>query len=139
MFQFTAATAERFGLKPIVRTASPSNPDIRCQPEQAAPAAAGYMKFLLARYGTGLRSVPLAIASYNSGEGGLSQNLAKALETAEKNERSFWTLMLQAEKLSAQFQSENRKYVPKFFAAAIVGENPNIFGVNLPPISSNTK
>ncbi|HZH33402.1 MAG TPA: FHA domain-containing protein [Pyrinomonadaceae bacterium] len=141
MFQFTYATA-MVHFKPndgVRRDASPTNGDLRCQPEPAARAAASYMKFLTGRYGTGPRSVPLAVASYNSGEGGLSTNLATALEAAEKQERSFWTLMLNAEKLSAQFQKENRKYVPKFFAAAIIGENPTVFGVNLPPLSSNTK
>lgn len=137
MFQFTKATGATYGLE-VKAGASPANPDQRCEPEPASHAAAKYMKFLTGRYGTGPRSVPLAIASYNSGEGGLSQNLATALENAEKQERSFWTLMLQAEKLSAQFQKENRKYVPKFFAAAIIGENPTVFGVNLPPLSSNT-
>jgi pSer/pThr/pTyr-binding forkhead associated (FHA) protein len=138
MFQFATATAQNFGLK-AVRGASPANPDERCAPEKAAPAAARYMKFLMGRYGTGSLSVPLAIASYNSGEGGLSANLNAALEGAAGQERSFWTLVANQGKLSAQFQKENIKYVPKFFAAAIVGENPVVFGLKKPPVSSNTK
>ena len=43
------------------------------------------------------------------------------------------------EKLSKQFQMENIKYVPKFFAAAIIGENPQDFGLNLKPLSTYTK
>jgi len=38
--------------------------------------------------------------------------------------------------LSKQFQSENFKYVPKFFAAAIIGENPQDFGLKLQPLST---
>src|SRR6185312_7592386 len=57
MFQFATATAQTFGLK-AVRGSSPSNPDERCQPEAAAGAAAGYIKFLMLRYGTGPLSVP---------------------------------------------------------------------------------
>lgn len=138
MFQFTQATGRTYGLD-IMRGASPSNPDERCKPEPAARAAAGYMKFLAGRYGTGPLSVPLAIASYNSGEGGLSSNLSTALASAMQEERSFWTLVANQGKLSSQFQKENVKYVPKFFAAAIVGENPQVFGVQLQPLSSYTQ
>lgn len=138
MFQFTQATGRAHGLdtKP---GASPSNPDERCQPEPSARAAASYMKSLLGRYGTGPASVPLAIGSYNSGEGGLSSNLVKALESDGGLPRDFWTLIANGEKLSKQFQSENFKYVPKFFAAAIIGEFPQDFGLKLQPLSTYSK
>jgi hypothetical protein len=138
MFQFTKATGENYGLS-VFKGASPSNPDERCKPEPAARAAAKYMKFLTGRYGTGPSSVPLAIGSYNSGEGGLSTNLKTALESNEGLPRDFWSLIANGEKLSKQFQSENFKYVPKFFAAAIIGENPTDFGLTLNPLSTYTK
>lgn len=138
MFQFTQATGRNHGLdtKP---GASPSNPDERCEPEPSAKAAASYMKSLLGRYGTGPSSVPLAIGSYNSGEGGLSSNLVKALESNSGLPRDFWTLIANGEILSKQFQSENFKYVPKFFAAAIIGEYPQDFGLSLQPLSTYSK
>lgn len=138
MFQFTQSTGRNHGLdtKP---GASPSNPDERCEPEPSARAAASYMKSLLGRYGTGPASVPLAIGSYNSGEGGLSSNLVKALESNSGVPRDFWTLIANGEKLSKQFQSENFKYVPKFFAAAIIGEYPQDFGLSLQPLSTYSK
>lgn len=135
MFQFTKATGEMHGLKTF-RGASPSNPDERCEPEPSARAAASYMKALTGRYGTGPASVPLAIGSYNSGEGGLSSNLVKALESNTGLPRDFWSLISKSDILSKQFQSENFKYVPKFFAAAIVGENPEDFGLKLQPLST---
>lgn len=138
MFQFTKATGEIHGLK-TVSGASPSNPDERCEPEPSARAAASYMKALTGRYGTGPASVPLAIGSYNSGEGGLSSNLVKALDSNSGLPRDFWTLISKGDILSKQFQSENFKYVPKFFAAAIVGENPADFGLKLQPLSSYSK
>lgn len=138
MFQFTKATGELHGLK-TVSGASPSNPDERCEPEPAARAAASYMKALVARYGTGPASVPLAIGSYNSGEGGLSSNLEKALSSGSGLPRDFWTLISKGELLSKQFQAENFKYVPKFFAAAIIGENPQDFGLDLKPLSTYTR
>ncbi|MGQ0540700.1 MAG: FHA domain-containing protein [Blastocatellia bacterium] len=138
MFQFTKATGELHGLKTI-KGASPTNPDERCEPEPSARAAASYMKALTGRYGTGPASVPLAIGSYNSGEGGLSSNLVKALDSNSGLPRDFWTLISKGEMLSKQFQSENFKYVPKFFAAAIIGENPQDFGLNLKPLSTYSK
>ena len=140
MFQFTYATA-KLHFTPsdgVIKGASPSNPDDRCKPEPSARAAASYMKALTGRYGTGPSSVPLAIGSYNSGEGGLSTNLQKALETNTGLPRDFWTLIANGDILSKQFQMENFKYVPKFFAAAIIGENPADFGLNLRPISTYT-
>lgn len=138
MFQFTQATGRNHGLdtKP---GASPSNPDERCKPEPSARAAASYMKSLLGRYGTGPTSVPLAIGSYNSGEGGLSSNLATALQSDPSLSRDFWTLIANSDKLSKQFQMENFKYVPKFFAAAIIGEYPQEFGLKLQPLSTYSK
>jgi len=138
MFQFTRATAALHGLK-VFAGASPSNPDERCEPEPAARAAASYMKALTGRYGTGPSSVPLAIGSYNSGEGGLSANLEKALSSGQGLPRDFWLLIEKGDILSKQFQAENFKYVPKFFAAAIIGENPQDFGMNLQPISTYSK
>ncbi len=138
MFQFTQATGKRYGLD-TRSGASPSNPDERCEKEPAAKAAAGYMKALTGRIGTGPLSIPLAIASYNSGEGGLGKNLRTALEANESQDRSFWTLVANSDKLAEQFQRENIKYVPKFFAAAIIGENPRDFGIDMLPLSLYTR
>ncbi|MBC7899908.1 MAG: FHA domain-containing protein [Saprospiraceae bacterium] len=138
MFQFTFSTA-KLHFTPsegVIKGASPSSPDDRCKPEPSAKAAASYMKALTGRYGTGPASVPLAIGSYNSGEGGLSSNLTKALDSNSGLPRDFWTLIANGEMLSKQFQAENFKYVPKFFAAAIIGENPQDFGLKLQPLST---
>lgn len=141
MFQFTYATAKLHFVPSdgVVKGASPPKGDVRCEPEPAARAAASYMKALTGRYGTGPASVPLAIGSYNSGEGGLSTNLQKALESDSGLSRDFWSLISKSEILSKQFQMENFKYVPKFFAAAIIGENPQDFGLKLQPLSSYNK
>jgi membrane-bound lytic murein transglycosylase D len=133
MFQFLASSAPDYGL----------DPNQRCDPEQSAKAGAKYLKSLITRYGTAPDSVPLAIASFNSGQGNLSQNLDKVLsETAGQN-RSFWTLAanknLMQGRSGDQFKGENIKYVPKFFATAIIGENPQDFGVSLQPLSTYAK
>ncbi len=140
-FQFASSTAKRYGVQDV---SSPhdTRPDDRCKIDIMAPIAAQYMKDLIAMFGTGPLSVPLAVASYNEGEGGLNGNLIKALNaarTSDNPERSFWTLVAHSESMSEQFQRENIKYVPHFFGAAIVGENPRVFGVDLAPISSYTQ
>lgn len=142
MFQFVGTTARLYGVPFVTNPSRDPAPDDRCKEEIMAPIAAEYMKDLISRFGTGPLSVPLAIASYNSGEGGLDKNLLTALDAArnsENPERSFWTLVAHSESLSTQFQRENIKYVPHFFGAAIVGENPQTFGVPLQPLSSYTQ
>lgn len=42
------------------------------------------------------------------------------------------------QRFDRQFQTEAVKYIPKFLAAAIVGENPNDFGLNTKPLSTLT-
>lgn len=142
MFQFVGTTARRYGVPFVTANSKDPAPDDRCKVEIMAPIAAQYMKDLIAMFGTGPLSVPLAIASYNEGEGGLTANLLKALNAARNSdnpERSFWTMVANADMMSDQFQREAIKYVPHFFGAAIVGENPRAFGVDLEPISSYTR
>ncbi len=135
MFQFLASSWSDYD--------SDKNPNDRCNAEKSAAAGAKYLKTLIARYGTAPDSVPLAIASFNSGQGNLSQNLDKVLAGAAGQNRSFWTLAANKELMQGgagkQFSGENIKYVPKFFATAIIGENPQDFGVSLQPLSTYTK
>jgi pSer/pThr/pTyr-binding forkhead associated (FHA) protein len=140
-FQFASSTARRYGVQDV-SSPKDTRPDDRCKIDTMAPVAAQYMKDLIAMFGTGPLSVPLAVASYNEGEGGLSTNLMKALNAARSSdnpERSFWTMVAHEEMMSDQFQRENIKYVPHFFGAAIIGENPRVFGVDMEPISSYTQ
>ena len=129
MFQFLPRTAPDYGLAA----------DQRCEPELASKAAAAYLKSLIGFAGSGPESVPLAIAYYNSGQGAGGINLSEVLSEKGSQNRSFWTMVenkdVMSSKYSGQFKSENKNYVPKFFAAAIIGENPQDFGVNQKPLS----
>jgi hypothetical protein len=118
-FQFVGTTARRYGVPFVTANSRDTAPDDRCRVEVMAPIAAQYMKDLIAMFGTGPLSVPLAIASYNEGEGGLTTNLIRALNAAKNSdnpERSFWTMVANADMMSDQFQREAIKYVPHFFA-----------------------
>ncbi len=135
MFQFLASTWKDYDPE--------NNPDNRCVPEKAANAGADYLKVLITRYGTAPDSVLLAIASFNSGQGNLSRNLDQVLSNAVGQNRSFWTIMANTELLEGksgqQFKGENIRYVPKFFATAIIGENPQDFGASVRPLSTYTQ
>jgi len=133
MFQFLASSAPDYGL----------DPNERCDPDKSSKAGAKYLKTLIARFGTAPDSVPLAIASFNAGQGNLSKNLDTVFSATGGQNRSFWTLAANKGILEGgagkQFNAENIKYVPKFFATAIIGENPQDFGVELQPLSTYAK
>ncbi len=147
LFQFTAATGQDYGLK-VKKGATAKNPDDRCNPQLAAGAAAKYFKSMVAKVFMGKADAigyPLAIAAFNSGEANLKAHVSDVAALTKNEHVSFWTLLETEKRLprktfyGRQFQEENIKYVPKFFAAAIVGENPRVFGVDLAPLSETQK
>jgi hypothetical protein len=127
LFQFMPATARGYGV----------DPEDRCNVKRMAPAAAKYIKDRMAEFGSDAMSVALGIAGYNRSPDSVRRDLSDVLNSQNK-ERSFWTLIANSEKLDHFFQNENVKYVPKFFAAAIVGENPWAFGLEMNPLSTYT-
>jgi pSer/pThr/pTyr-binding forkhead associated (FHA) protein len=128
LFQFMPDTARGYGV----------SPDDRCNAEKMAPAAARYIKDRIAEFGTDSMSVALGIAGYNRSPDSVRRDLQDVLNS-ENKERSFWTLVANSDKLDRYFQNENVKYVPKFFAAAIVGETPEAFGLQMNPLSTYTQ
>jgi pSer/pThr/pTyr-binding forkhead associated (FHA) protein len=128
LFQFMPETARGYGVDPADR----------CDAKKMAPAAAEYMADRIAEFGPDAMSVALAIAGYNRSPDSVRRDLHDVLNS-ENKERSFWTLVANSTKLDRPFQNENIKYVPKFFAAAIVGENPWAFGLQINPLSTYTE
>lgn len=127
LFQFIGSTASLYGVHPSERT----------NVEKMAPAAARYMADRIAEFGPDSMSVALAIAGYNRSPDSVRRDLRDVLNDRNK-ERSFWTLVANSNQLDHWFQNENVKYVPKFFAAAIVGENPEAFGLDMRKLSTYT-
>ncbi len=128
LFQFMPETARAYGVDPADR----------CKIEKMAPAAAHYMADRIAEFGTDSMSVALGIAGYNRSPDSIRRDLHEVLDPNNK-ERSFWTLIANKEELDHFFQRENVRYVPKFFAAAIVGETPWAFGLEINPLSTYTE
>jgi membrane-bound lytic murein transglycosylase D len=126
LFQFLPATAERYG---VTRSEM-------CDVEKMAPAAAHYLADRMAEMGDDSQSMTLVLLSYNRGPEPVRQALRQLRETDANYERNFWTLFANRDKLDESFRKESAGYVPNFFAAAIVGENPEAFDLRMPPLSS---
>lgn len=125
MFQFLPKTGERFGL---------SAADL-LDVQKSADAAARYLAGSMKKFKDDPMKEALALLAYNRGAGNVERDVA-ALVNAQNRACSICALTEQSEKLDANFKSENVYYVPRFFAAAIIGENPQAFGLQTPPLSS---
>jgi tRNA A-37 threonylcarbamoyl transferase component Bud32 len=126
LFQFLPPTAARYGVKYSEM----------CDVEKVAPAAAHYVADRMAELGDDSQSMTLVLLSYNRGDEAVRDALRQLRETDANYERNFWTLFANRQKLDAGFQRESSGYVPDFFAAAIIGENPGTFDLHLPPLST---
>ena len=125
MFQFLPKTGERYGL----------TVDDLLNVEKSADAAARYIIDGLKQYKDDPMKEALALLSYNRGRSNVARDLQLVID--EQNKAcSICALTAARDKLGKNFQTENVYYVPNFFAAAIIGENPRAFGLQLEPLSS---
>lgn len=126
MFQFLPSTGEKYGL---------STQDLM-DVGRSADAAARYLTDSMQAFSNDPMKEALAILAYNRG----AQKTARELQVLlnEQNKRcSICALTADRSKLDETFRSESVFYVPRFFAAAIIGENPQVFGMKMQPLSSN--
>jgi len=107
IWQFMPGTARRFGLEVDFWV------DERRDPEKSTRAAIAYLKDLYQRFG----SWPLALASYNAGEG----KVARVME--ENDSDDYWELI----ELTG-LRQETKDYLPKMIAACIIAESPEEYG-----------
>jgi membrane-bound lytic murein transglycosylase D len=125
MFQFLPATGEHFGL----------SPDELLDVDKSADAAARYLAESIETFKGDQMKEALALLAYNRG----AQKLIRELRVVvnDQNRRcSICALTADRSKLDETFRSESVFYVPRFFAAAIIGENPQVFGLASQPLSS---
>jgi membrane-bound lytic murein transglycosylase D len=107
VWQFIRGTGKRYGLK------MNSYVDERRDPYRSTEAAALYLKDLYNVF----NSWELALAAYNAGEG----RILRAVMAGKS--RNFWDLAN-----GGFLPDETLNYVPKFIAAATLGENPSHYG-----------
>lgn len=113
LWQFMAATGRMYGLRIDAYV------DERRDPERSTDAALVYLSDLHKQLG----SWSLAAAAYNSG-GNRVARIMREVTGAEKGEESdFW-------RIRSRLPTETREYVPLIYAAAIIGKEPQRYGLN---------
>ncbi len=125
LFQFVPQTGKHYGLTP---------PEL-LNVEKSADAAARYIADSLELFQNDPMKEALALLAYNRGGGNVTADLASVLNEQNRG-CSICALTAASGKLDPTFQAESVYYVPLFFAAAIVGENPSVFGLQSQPLSS---
>ena len=103
-----------------------------------APVAAKFLNDRIAEFGSDADSITIAALTYYRNYEQVREDL-RNLNNSGVKERSFWTLLDNEKKLDQQFQDHDVKFVPKLFAAAIVGENPQAFDLPIKPLSTLTE
>src|SRR5262250_790756 len=125
MWQFVPQTAVKYGLRvgPLADLRRPDPGDERDQPKKATKAAARYLKDL---YSTDAQaSGILVMACYNWGENQVLP-LVRSMPLNPR-ERNFWRLLAHHRE---QIPRETYDYVFYIVSAAVIGENPRLFGFN---------
>lgn len=128
LWQLIPSTAEAYGLRlgPLQgdRTFDPL--DERHDPAKATTAAARYLEDIYATdaQASGL----LVLASYNMGDTRLRRLLRSLPESPA--ERNYWALL---DRHRARIPPETQDYVLRVLAAAAIGEDPSLFGFEVPP------
>ena len=114
-WQFTAPTAKAYGLR------VDDEVDERKDLVKSTRASCKYLRDLILDFGSG-SSVMLALAAYNSGAGTVKQAVTRTVRDPIK-QRNFWYLYR-----ARALPLETREYVPKVFAAILIGRTPDHFG-----------
>jgi membrane-bound lytic murein transglycosylase D len=114
-WQFTPATARAYGLR------VDGSVDERLQLVKSTHAGCRYLRDLILDFGAG-SSVMLALAAYNLGPPRVKQAIIRNVKDPIK-QRNFWYLYR-----ARALPPETREYVPKVFAAILIGRNPEKFG-----------
>jgi hypothetical protein len=125
MFQFLPKTGQNYGL----------TPQELLDVEKSSRAAARYIADSLKRFKNDSMKEALALLSYNRGVPKVASDL-RAFVNEQNRSCSICALTAASAMLDETFRKENVFYVPSFFAAAIVGENPQTFGLQQQPLSS---
>jgi membrane-bound lytic murein transglycosylase D len=123
MWQFIPDTARRYGLSigPLAAFPRPDPADDRHKWEKATRAAASYIKDI---YSTDAQASGLLVmASYNWGENRII-NMLRTMP-ANPKQRNFWKVL---ERHRNDVPKETYDYVLSIVAAAVIGEDPKLFG-----------
>lgn len=115
LWQFMAPTAQGFGMwvGPLL--------DERRNPFKSTEAATDYLLQLREQFGSWF----LALAAYNSGPYRVQRVLEMHAPLTPGSDSLYWAIR-------DRLPRETRDFVPKFFAAAVVAQNPTAHGIEAP-------
>jgi hypothetical protein len=125
MFQFLPKTGQHYGL----------SPQDLLDVAKSADAAARYITAGIDTFKDDPMKEALALLAYNRGVNATAQDL-KITGNEATRQCSICALSAERSRLDENFRSESVYYLPRFFAAAMIGENPDVFGLQARPLSS---
>jgi soluble lytic murein transglycosylase-like protein len=125
IFQFMPKTGKHLGL----------TPEELLDVEKSADAAARYLSASLKNFESDKMKEALALLAYNRGDRNVEEELARRTSGTD-NSCSICVLTEQRKNQNRNAKVEDLDYLPRFFGAAILGENPQAFGLTSPPLSS---
>jgi hypothetical protein len=127
-WQFIPETGRRYGLRtgPLVNTNQYDPLDERHDFDAAADAAARYLHdiYTTLAQASGL----LVCASYNWGEHRVKSKMNGIRH--DPAHRTYWRFLTE---YRSRMPDETRGYVMNIFAAAVIGQNPRMFGIDMDP------
>lgn len=126
MFQFIPSTGANYGLS------AQELLDVK----KSADAAARYITDSIGTFKGDPMKEALALLAYNRGGQKTASDL-KVVLNEQNRQCSICALTANRDKLDESFKSESVYYVPLFLAAAIIGENPQAFGLPGPALSAS--
>lgn len=135
-FQPCPAKAKGKGMFAIVTPASAKSDDL-CDVAKGSVAAAKLLKVRMAEFGKDGTSVALAILAYKRGTAMVKRDFAALIKEKDAG-GGLWEILAKpdAKKFDKAFLDEGVHFLPKFFAAAILAESPEAFGLKAYPLST---
>ncbi|OQX20455.1 MAG: hypothetical protein BWK76_01270 [Desulfobulbaceae bacterium A2] len=126
MWQFIPSTARELGLAtgPLAKVRRADPQDERQDFAKSTKAAAQYLRMI---YDTDAQaSGLLVVASYNWGQNRVNKLIRQMPHNPR--ERNFWTFLSE---YRSQIPAETYEYVFSIFSAAVIGEDPQLFGFDV--------
>jgi hypothetical protein len=130
LFLFTAESARAAGLLPTDR----------CDAPKSAQAAARSLASRTSEFGAEGVGRVLAVLAHRHGLELIKRDFQGVLRSTDQN-NSFWALFASPAKKNSERLSPPvyLQYSLRFFAAAIIGETPEAFGLQMRPLSTHTR
>ncbi len=131
-----ANTKGMFQLMPLVAEMYGTKGEEIWDVQKSAQAAARYLKARLGEFGSDGFGTTLSVLSYTRSPKNVQRDFQPAIQSPDKD-GVFWSMLANPNKhkFDRLFLNESIKYVPKFYAAAIIGETPEAFGIQTQPLS----